>query len=123
MPCMVWGDLLLDYSELPADERQAADAHLAGCADCREYLETMAHLETGLVELYSGTKVSPAFRSEVRACLNAGIGLEQPSVLPEVLDFIGWAGIIAAIVCLAWLLPHQLSVVSYQLSVWHSGNY
>jgi hypothetical protein len=101
MPCAVWDDLLLDYSELATGERQAADAHLADCADCREYLETMGRLETGLVELYSGAHVSPAFRSEVLSSLNAGIGLEQPSVLPEVLDFIGWAGIIAAFVCLA----------------------
>jgi hypothetical protein len=27
-------------------------------------------------------------------------------LLPEVLDFIGWAGIIAALVCLAPMLPH-----------------
>jgi hypothetical protein len=116
MPCAEWEDLLLDYSELSAGERQATDAHLAGCAGCREYLETAAHLETGLVELYSGAQVSPAFRSNVLSSLDTGIGLERPSALPEVLDFIGWAGIIAAIVCLAWLLPHQLSV-------WHGWNY
>jgi predicted anti-sigma-YlaC factor YlaD len=100
MPCASFEDLLLDYTELAPAERGAVDAHLAGCADCRGYLETLAHLETGLSELYSGAHVSPAFRHDVLSIL------ERPSLLPEVLDFIGWAGILAALVCLASLLPH-----------------
>ena len=69
------------------------DAHLAGCVDCREYLDTLAHLETGLCDLYAGAQVSSAFRNNVLSTL------ERPTLLPEVLDFIGWAGIIAALVC------------------------
>jgi hypothetical protein len=76
------------------------DVHLAGCADCSEYLKTLAHLDTGLAGLYSGPQVSPAFRHDVLSIL------ERPSLLPEVLDFIGWSGILAALVCLASLLPH-----------------
>ena len=99
MPCAPFEDLLVDYTELAPAERCAVDAHLAGCADCREYLERLAHLETGLSGLYSGAQVSPAFRHDVLFIL------ERPSLLPEILDFIGWAGIIAALVCLAPLLP------------------
>ena len=100
MPCASFEDRLLDYAELSTAEREPVDAHLAGCADCREYLKTVAHLETGLSGLYSGAQVSPTFRHDVLSIL------ERPSLLPEVLDFIGWAGIIAALVCLASLLPH-----------------
>ncbi len=100
MPCAPFEDLLVDYTELAPAERCAVDAHLAGCADCREYLKTVAHLEAELSGLYSGAQVSPAFRHDVLSIL------ERPSLLPEVLDFIGWAGIIAALVCLAPLLPH-----------------
>jgi predicted anti-sigma-YlaC factor YlaD len=100
MPCPSFEDLLLDYAELAPAERGAVDAHLAGCADCREYLETLAHLETGLSDLYAGAQVSPSFRNEVLSIV------ERPSLLPEILDFIGWAGIIAGLACLAPLLRH-----------------
>jgi hypothetical protein len=100
MPCASFEDLLLDYRELEPAERCAVDAHLAGCADCRECLDTLAHLETGLYDLCAGAQVSSAFRNDVLSTL------ERPSLLPEVLDFIGWAGIIAALVCLAPLLRH-----------------
>lgn len=100
MPCASFEDLLLDYQELEPAERGAVDAHMAGCADCREYLDTLAHLETGLCDLYAGAQVSPAFRNEVLSIL------ERPTLLPEVLDFIGWAGIIAALICLVPLLRH-----------------
>jgi predicted anti-sigma-YlaC factor YlaD len=100
LPCASFEDLLVDYTELAPAERCAVDAHLAGCADCREYLETMAHLETGLSGLYAGAQVSPTFRHDVLSIF------ERPSLLPEILDFIGWAGIIAALICLVPLLPH-----------------
>jgi hypothetical protein len=98
MPCASYEDLLVDYMELSTGERCAVDAPLAGCADCREYLDTLAHLDAGLSQLYANTQVSPAFRNGVLSIL------ERPSLLPEVLDFIGWAGIIAALICLAPLL-------------------
>jgi predicted anti-sigma-YlaC factor YlaD len=100
MSCAPFEDLLLDYTELAPAERCAVDAHLAGCVDCREYLDTLARLETGLSQLYAGAQVSAAFRNDVLSIL------ERPSLLPEILDFIGWAGIIAAWVCLAPLLRH-----------------
>jgi predicted anti-sigma-YlaC factor YlaD len=98
MPCAPFEDLLMDYTELSTDERCAVDAHLAGCADCREYLGTLAHLDAGLSQLYAGAQVSPAFRKDVLSIL------ERPSLLPEILDLIGWAAIIATLVCLAPLL-------------------
>jgi len=100
MPCAPFEDLLIDYAELSIEEGCAVDAHLGGCADCREYRDALAHLDTGLSQLYAGTQVSPAFRHDVLSFV------ERPSLLPEILDFIGWTGIIAALACLIPLLWH-----------------
>jgi predicted anti-sigma-YlaC factor YlaD len=100
MPCAPFEDLLVDYAELSTEDRCAVDEHLAGCAGCREYVDTLAHLETGLSRMYAGTQASPAFRRDLLS------SLERPSLLPEILDFIGWVGIIAAFACLVPLLWH-----------------
>ena len=105
MPCASFEDRLLDYAELSAAEREPVDAHLAGCADCREYLDSTAQLDARLADLYGGARVSPAFQAAVLSSVKAEIPLSKLSLLPEVLDFIGWAGILAAAVCLATLLP------------------
>jgi len=105
MPCSSFEDRLLDYAELSAAEREPVDAHLAGCAECRDYLDAAEQLDIRLADLYSGARVSPAFQAAVLSSVKAEVPLAKPSWLPEVLDFIGWAGIFAAVVCLASLLP------------------
>ena len=123
MPCASFEDLLLEYRELSADERKAVDAHLAGCANCRQYLETAAELDAALAETYSGAQTAPAFREAVLSGIRAETHLPKPSALPEVLDFIGWAGVIAAMVCLTPLLPpfrpefRTIAVVSAAIAV------
>src|SRR5882724_6205968 len=105
MPCDSFEDRLLDYSELSAAEREPVDAHVAGCADCREYLDAAERLDARLADLYAGVRVSPGFQAAVLSRKKAEVFLARPSLLPEVLDFVGWAGGIAAVVCLATLLP------------------
>lgn len=104
MPCASFEDLLLDYGELACAEREAVDAHLAGCPACREYLEALAQLDLRLAGLFAGVQASPAFRKRVLARVSLEGDLARPSFLPEVLDFIGWAAILAVVVCLALLL-------------------
>lgn len=105
MPCASFEDRLIDYAELSAAERETVDAHLAGCADCREYLDAAEQLDIRLADLYGGARVSPAFQEALASRVKSEVPLAKPSWLPEVLDFIGWAGILAAVVCLASLLP------------------
>jgi anti-sigma factor RsiW len=105
MPCASFEDRLLDYAELSTAEREPVDAHLAGCADCREYLDAVAQLDIRLACLYGGARVSPAFQEALVSRVKSEVPLAEPSWLPEILDFIGWAGILAAVVCLASLLP------------------
>ena len=104
MPCKSFEDLLIDYAEIPASGRECVDAHLAGCAACGEYLETLLSLDAGLGQLFAGAQVSPAFRTRVLSQVCVAGQLAKPSFLPEILDFIGWIGVIAAAVCLAALL-------------------
>ena len=105
MPCASFEDLIADYPELAAAERADVDSHVAACAGCREYLETIRELDAGLEKLYSGAQVSPALQRAVFSRMGAEARMGKPSPLPEVLDFIGYAGIIGAIAWLAPLLP------------------
>src|SRR5947209_3709990 len=117
MPCASFEDRLLDYAELSAAEREPVDAHLAGCADCREYLDAAAQLDIRLADLYGGARVSAAFQGAVLSRAKAEVPLAKPSWLPEALDFIGWAGIIAALVCLASLLPGFTALVALTAAI------
>ena len=96
MPCEMFEDLLTGYSELSASERREVDAHVHGCSGCREYLEALEHLDRGLTALYSGTAPRRVFDAAA---------VKQPSALPEVLDFCGWAAVVA-------ILAVKISVVA-----------
>jgi predicted anti-sigma-YlaC factor YlaD len=41
MSCASVEELLLDYADLPAQERDAVDLHLTRCASCRQYSDTL----------------------------------------------------------------------------------
>jgi hypothetical protein len=102
MPCAAFEDLLRGYDELTAGEGRNADAHLAVCGDCREYMETLADLDRELSGIYRGLEPRPGFA--VAAVARAGASrhpLRPPSAWPEVLDFCGWAAIVAIVAFLA----------------------
>lgn len=101
MPCASFEDLLLDYQAISAADRRAVDAHVAACADCREYLDTVLQLDLQLADLYGAVEASPAFGSVVRSRVAREAPLPKLSFVPEVLDFIGWSAVLAG---LAWLV-------------------
>src|SRR2546425_2998126 len=88
MPCASFEDRLLDYAELSTAEREPVDAHLAGCADCREYLDAAAQLDIRLACLYGGARVLPAFQGALVSRGQAGVPLSKPSWPPQILDFL-----------------------------------
>src|SRR5215471_7799441 len=90
-PCEEFEDLLNGYSELSAEERRSVDVHLSACAHCREFLETLAVLDRSLTALYSGAEPRRVFDPST---------VHQPSPLPEVLDFVGWAAVAAVVLVL-----------------------
>jgi hypothetical protein len=101
MPCAAFEDLLRGYDDLTDAERGGADAHLAACGDCREYLETLASLDRELIGLYEGVHLPAGFAANVVSRASAFQASQRPSAWPEVLDFCGWAAIVAIVALLA----------------------
>ncbi|MEK7407744.1 MAG: zf-HC2 domain-containing protein [Acidobacteriota bacterium] len=91
MPCAEYENRLLDQAGLNAEERDAVDAHLDRCAGCRAFLEALERVDAALAAELGHKQVTPAFRRAVLARIS------RPSFLPEVLDFVGWAGVFAMI--------------------------
>lgn len=102
MQCEEFEERLLGYDELSAAQRIAVDAHAAVCAGCREFLEAAAQVDESLAAIYSGI--------EPRRGLALTAVLAKPSALPEVLDFVGWAAVVAAIVILGIMLANQYGI-------------
>jgi anti-sigma factor RsiW len=104
MPCGSFEDLLLDYDTLSPAGREAVDAHVSACPACREYLDVLAHIDRSLSGTFAEVEAPPVFEQQVLARVNGETRTAKPSFLPEVLDFIGWSGVIAAVAWLAWWL-------------------
>src|SRR5277367_4321902 len=112
MPCPAFEDRLSGYSELTVGERRSVDSHLAGCGDCREYLETLAEVDRELAGLYGGLQPHSGFAAASRAAAFRQ-PLRQsapPSAWPEVLDFCGWAAIVAIVFLLALTAAAQAGI-------------
>ena len=48
MSCASFEELLLDYADLPAQERNAVDLHVTQCASCRQYSDALSQLDVAL---------------------------------------------------------------------------
>ena len=93
------------------------NAHLAVCADCREHLTSLTALDRELAALYQGLQPHAGFAAGVlsrTATINAShkpFGQRRPlSAWPEVLDFCGWAAIVAIVALLAVTAAAQAGV-------------
>ena len=103
MPCVEFEDRLLDYAELGSDARSRVDAHVSGCAECREFLEALRTVDMGLTaELWSTPTVSAAFAPGVRRRIRQEAAVMRPSFVPELLDLVGWGATVALMGLMAW---------------------
>jgi len=105
MSCASFEELLLDYPDLTAQERDAVDLHLTQCANCRRYSDTLLQLDVALTEQFSGVQPSELFRSRLHAITtnrSPQFPLTAPSFLPELLDLIGVAGIMLVVSLILW---------------------
>jgi predicted anti-sigma-YlaC factor YlaD len=102
MSCALFEELLLDYADLPAQERNAVDLHLTQCASCRQYSDTLSQLDVALIEQFSGVQPSELFHSRLRAVTISRSPLSAPSFVPELLDLIGIAGIVLVLSLVVW---------------------
>ena len=97
MPCAQFEHLLLEYGELRLEEQREADAHLAACAACRAFLDSLAGLDACLSAVYAGVRVSPEFRDSMICRAARQPVIRRPSFVPEILDFLGWMAVVAIV--------------------------
>ncbi len=93
MPCPSFEELLRD-----------GGGHAARCERCRALLDAWSDADATLEAAFAGISAPPGLAASVAALRSAG----GPSYLPEVLDFIGWAAVLAIA---AVLLPRFLPVI------------
>ena len=92
MACAEFEERLLEYAELKNGERARVEAHTAYCSTCREFLEALRTVDSQLTAQLAGLEVTPAFAPAVRRRVRYEGFAARPSVVPELLDFVGWGG-------------------------------
>jgi predicted anti-sigma-YlaC factor YlaD len=102
MACPEFEDRLIEYAELEGEARACVDTHLAECAGCRQFLEALRVVDRELTAQFTGREVSAAFLPAVRRRVQDEGLARRPSMIPELLDFVGWGAIVALIGLLAW---------------------
>jgi len=103
MPCAEFEDRLLDYAELASDARSRLDVHVSACAECREFLDALCTVDAGLTAQFRGNpSVSAAFASAVRQRVRQKTPLARPSLVPELLDLVGWGAAVSLLGLMAW---------------------
>jgi hypothetical protein len=124
MPCAEFAelyDLLIEYAELAGEARARVDAHVAQCTGCGEFLEALSAVDEGLgAEIGGRREVSVEFAAAVRTRVRREASVGRPSLIPELLDFTGWAAIVALIGLLAWwvspLVPVSIAKAALTLN-------
>lgn len=85
--------------------REGAGGHAAHCDSCRALLEALADVDSAFEAAFADVSAPQGLAAAVRARVAGKIRIRPPSILPEVLDFIGWAAVLALA---AVMLPHLL---------------
>jgi hypothetical protein len=88
-PCALFEDRLLDYATLSAADRRTVDDHMLGCAGCREFLAALARADSELEHVFGSPAAPPALARKVLG------QVRRPSAIPEILDGVGWLGVLA----------------------------
>jgi len=91
MACPEFEDLL----------REGAGGHAAGCERCRALLEALADVDATFDAAFRGVTAPAGLAAAVRARVSREVPMPRLSLLPEVLDLIGWAAVLALVALLA----------------------
>jgi anti-sigma factor RsiW len=102
MGCGEFQEQLVEFAELVGEARARVDAHVAHCVACRAFLETLHAVDAQLTAQFAGRKTSAAFATAVRRRVRREAVVRRPSLIPELLDFVGWGAIVALVALLAW---------------------
>ena len=104
MTCRECEERLAEWDALDGEDRACAAAHLDRCPDCRLRAEDIEALDDALAVHFSGIALPAGFAARVRAQTRRIPLMRPPSAMPEVLDFIGWAAVLA-VAAVLWYSP------------------
>jgi hypothetical protein len=90
-----------------------AASHAAHCEECRALLEALADADATFEAAFAGITAPSGMAARALALAARTAPLRRPSVLPELLDFIGWA---AVLVLAAVLIPRFLPEIQHLLA-------
>jgi hypothetical protein len=93
--------------------RQGPGGHAAHCEACHALLDALADVDATFDAAFAGVSAPPGLAAAVRARAARELPLRRPSMLPEILDFIGWAAVLALA---AVLLPRFLPLIDAALA-------
>lgn len=86
--------------------RECAGGHAARCEECRALLDALSDVDAAFEAAFADVSAPPGMAAAVRARVARAFPVRAPSPLPEILDFIGWAAVLAlALVLLPRFLP------------------
>ena len=75
--------------------REGPSGHAARCEECRALLDALADVDAAFEAAFQGISAPPGLAAAARASIARHIPPRRPSLLPEILDFIGWAAVLA----------------------------
>jgi hypothetical protein len=93
--------------------REGPGGHAARCEQCRALLDALTDVDAAFETAFAGVSAPPGMAAAVRARVARELTSRRPSPLPEILDFIGWAAVLALAVV---LLPRFLSLIDTALA-------
>lgn len=103
MACPEFEDLL----------KESGRSHAESCEACRSLLHGLALVDATFETAFSGISAPPGLEAAVRARIARELQERKPSLLPEFLDLIGWAAVLAVAAILGpRFLPLLDSVLS-----------
>jgi anti-sigma factor RsiW len=107
MPCSYFEERVLEHFEaaLTAEGQREVEAHLAGCPACRRFFRAQQELDRALGERFRAPAVPPQFQQRVLSRIEHLPPPARVSPLPEILDFVGFAGLAVAAFCALRYLP------------------
>jgi hypothetical protein len=100
---------MTDCPELEDLLKEGSGGHAAHCSKCRELLDALAQVDSALDAAFGNISAPPDLEIAVRAGISRVCSEGRPSILPEVLDLIGWAAVLAAA---AIAVPYFASLLS-----------
>jgi len=100
---------MTDCPELEILLKEGSGGHAAQCPKCRDLLDALAQVDATLNAAFGTLRAPADLETAVRARIARLSAEPKPSILPEVLDLIGWA---AAFTATALAVPYFASLLS-----------